>query len=288
MIRTFKHKILTFTPSGVLAQCGMTPVTGALYYSLFAEVSAIIESQVLVTAEKLNKILKETYQKDMSLIPEYSKFPAYFAVLKAALSHPRNTGVYWDNKGLIQAKFVDIDGLGDTNDLQRIQKAVHSGGTLMGWIGIYNAWLAGESKKYEEIVNARLAIMRAETSAPFWEVLELGNGDYAYPRNGPTRTLLTFKATYNREMKATYARILATVRSLAMRPSKLFVDYQFSTITYNNRMFSGHSWVARGGDTIFAISGTTTIDNLGYLRGKGFRLDAAGIVVKRWSGWLPR
>jgi len=288
MIRTFTHRIPTFHPVGVLAQLGVTPLSGVIYYQLLPEVTAIIETQAITTAERLNQYLKEAYRKDMAEIDEYSRFPAYFTVMDTALSQPRNIGFEWDSKGLIQAKFVDLDALGDIGDLQRIQKMVHPGGTLQGWIGIYNSWLAGTSKKYEEIVGARTSIMLAETKAPFWELIENGNGPAAYPRNGPKRTLLAFKVVYNREMKAAYLRTLSVVRALVARPSSLFAGYQATTVSYRGQLFAGHVWTSPTGTIVFAISGTTAIDRLGRLTGRGFILDVTGTVIRRWSGWLPR
>lgn len=213
----FKHTVRGFTINGILNQLGVTKIrayTSSMYIQSYSEVASIMEEQVLVAASRLNQLLKEAYTRDMGMIPEYSNFPDYINVMNVALSHPRNVGVYWDADGSIQAKFVDFDGLGDLGDLQRIQKTVHPGGTLEGWIRIYNSWLSGTSNKYEEIVGARLSIMLGETKAPFWELIEDGNGGYAYPRNRPMRTLTTFTATYNNEMRLAYLRVLSIARSL--------------------------------------------------------------------------
>lgn len=288
MIRVFTHNIIDFHPMGILNSLGITPLSGVAYYQLIPEVTAIIETQATTTAERLNKYLKEAYRKDMGNIGEYNRFPAYFAVMEAALSHSRNIGFEWDNKGVIQAKFVDLEALGDKGDLQRIQKTIHSGGTLQGWIGIYNAWVAGTSKKYEEIVGARIAIMFGETKAPFWELIELGNGPHAYPRNGPMKTLLAFKTVYRREMKAAYLRTLSIIRVLVLKPTSLLMGYAATTVNYGGQTFSGHMWTSLSGTSVFAISGKTAINNLGRLTGRGFILDAAGMVIRRWSGWLPR
>jgi hypothetical protein len=279
----FKHNIRNFNAAGILAQLGITPAQGVAYYQLSSKIEAIIETQVLTAAERLNQLLKETYARDMGLIPEYVHYPDYFTVMDVALSQSRNIGFYYDETGLIQAKFVDLDGLGDRGDLQRIQKIVHPGGTLAGWIGIYNAWLSGISRKYEEIVGARVSIMLSETKAPFWELIEGGNGEYAYPRNGPMRTLSTFVATYDSEMRAAYLRTLSVAKSLVST-----VSVQNEIISYDNKMFSGEIFYSQGGNNIFVISGTTTVDKLGRVAGKGFIIDSAGLVLRRWSGWLPK
>lgn len=286
---TFNHRIYTFTPEAILAQLGLTSASGAMYFSLIGEVRAIIEVQVLVAAERLNKELREAYRRDMSLIFEYSNFPDYIKVMDNALSHPRNIGVYRGKGGLIQAKFVDIEGLGDLGDLQRIQKLVYPlGGDLKGWIGIYKSWLAGLSNKYEEIVNARIAIMLTESKAPFWQLIEDGNGSDAYPTNPPMRTLLTFKPVYSREMKAAYLRTIGLAKGLIAKPSSLFLNYQTSSVIFRDKTYYGHAWVSRSGQTVFSISGTTAIDKLGRITGRGFILSRAGAVLRMWSGWLPR
>lgn len=283
----FKHKIFQFTPEGILSQLGLTPASGPLYYSFLTEVTSIIETQVQLSAERLNGLLKEAYRKDMSMISEYNMFPDYIKVMENALSQSRHTGTYRDEIGLVQAKFIDTDVLGDIGDLQRIQKTVHKGGSLLGWIRIYNSWLEGRSDEYEDIVNARIGMMLSESIAPFWRLVEDGNGSYAYPRNGPFRTLTAFNSTYIREMKAAYQRTLSAVRALVVRPTP-FIGYGIATVEYSNKTFAGYSWLSNKGTTIFAISGTTMVDRLGHLTGRGFVLDKTGGVLRKWAGWLPK
>jgi len=285
----FNHMIPTFTTVGVMAQAGITPlIHGALYYTLIPEVAAIIETQVLTTAQKLNKSLREVYRKDMYDIAEFALFPRYIQVMDLALTNPRNIGIEWDSKGVIQAKFVDTNALGDLGDLQRIQKMVHPGGTLSGWIGIYLAWRNGLSKKYETTVNQRLDIMTSEQIAPFWEIVENGNGPGAYPRVSPKRTLTNFKAVYRREMRATLARCVAAIRILAARPPVILKGYRADRVMYNKQTYFGHTWRSITGKSVFAISGTSGVDKMSRLTGRGFILDGVGNVLKKWSGWLPK
>lgn len=285
----FRHKIFGFTPVAMLATVGVTPQThGIIYQSLLLEVTAILETQVMVTAERLNFMLKEAYRKDMFDIEEYIIFSRYIDVMILALSSPFHTAVYVDARGLIQARFVDTDLLGNLGDLQRIQRMVYPAGSLRGWIGIYKSWLFGKSKKYEDTVNQRLDIMSSERIAPFWELIEYGNGYAAYPQNPPKRTLTNFRSVYNREMRAAYARSLSAIRIIALRPSPIFIGYKADTVTVGGKTYFGHRWKSITGKSIFAISGTTAIDKFGHLTGKGFMLDVAGVVLRRWSGWLPR
>ena len=282
----FRHHIVGFNAHGILFTIGITPAYGLSYQQLFPQVEGIIHTQVLTTAERLNQLLKDEYRKEMAFIFEYNNFPRYFDVIDTALSHPRNIGIYYDNKGSAQAKFVDLDGLGDLGDLQRIQKMVDPGGTLERWKGIYNSWLAGKSKKYEEIVNARIDIMLGEGIAPFWELIERGNGPAAYPRNGPFRTLTAFQSTYESEMRAAYVRTLSMVKPLV---SSSLAAYQgITTVSYNNMTFSGQTYTSNVGEHIFVISGTTTLDKIGRAAGRGFVLNNAGNVLRKWSGWLPK
>lgn len=285
----FQHKIFGFTPVAMLATVGVTMQThGVIYQSLLVEIAAIIETQVMVTAERLNSMLKDTYRKDMFDIGEYVRFSRYIDVMLHALSSPVHTGVYFDGRGLVQARFVDTGLLGNLSDLQRIQRMVYPAGSLRGWIGIYKAWLYGKSNKYENTVNQRLDIMSSERIAPFWELIEYGNGPAAYPQNPPKRTLTNFRSVYNKEMRAAYARTLAAIRIIALRPSPIFIGYQAETVTFKGNTYFGHTWKSITGKSVFAISGTTAIDKLGRLTGRGFMLDVAGVVLRRWGGWLPR
>jgi hypothetical protein len=286
-MKEFRHKILNFNPQGILTQLGVTPLDGASYFTLLPQVTTLIEAEALIVAGRLNKQLRESYKKDMLDIGEFRRYPAYLEVMDKALSHSRNKGFYWDEHGTIQVKFVDTDGLGDLSDLQAIQKMVHPGGTLEGWIVIYNNWLNGRSKTYEETVDARLRIMSSMIKAPFWEIIELGNGYYAYPRVEGKGTLHAFEAVYEVEMKAFYSRILLLARGLITKSSLLFEKYQVITVVFRNQLFPGHSWIAHSGKIMFSIAGEEGIDALGHPIGRGFILDEDGTVIKEWHGWLP-
>jgi hypothetical protein len=282
----FKHKILTFNPVGILTTLGITPITYPIrYYILVAEALKIIETQVRLTALKLNFMLKEAYQKDMYDIAEYRRFPRYIEVMQRALSNPKHVGLYWDNKNVVQAKFVDTDLLGSLKDLQQVQKMVHPGGTLEGWIGIYNAWLSGRSNLYAEIVNQRLDIMEAYNIAPFWELIERENIG-GYPTNIGQHTLQSFAVIYNREMVDAYLKCLSMLRLLMLAPTT-FRAFEAATVVHQDKRYFGYKWITPTGRTMFVTGGTERLV-AGRLAGRGFILSLFGNVVKRWSGWLPR
>jgi len=290
MIIEFDHSVHNFNPDGVLLAAGADPV-GSMYYYLIREVTSIIETRALIVAERLNGFLKQAYFQDMMSISEYARYPYYYDVMEHALSQKHHIGYYWDKIGKIQAKFVDVPALGDTNDLIDIQKLVHPGGTLEGWKIIYNAWrglLIGNEKKYEQIVDSRLALMRGAGIAPFCEIIENGNGHNAYPHHHPRRTLTNFAPTYDMQMKATFLSVVSDVRALLAKPTSLFADYRIDSVVHNEKTNIGYSWTSTKGQTIFSISGTTKIDGLGRLTGRGFILDSSGVVLKKWGGFLPR
>jgi len=290
MIVEFDHSVLNFNPDGVLLAAGADPV-GPMYSYMYNEVRSIIETRALITATRVNSLLKKAYFEDMMSISEYARYPEYYSVMEYALSQPHHFGFYWDKVGKIQAKFVDVPALGNTNDLIDIQKIVHPGGTLDGWKIIYNAWLGlliGDDKKYEQIVDARLALMRGAGIAPFCEIIEDGNGHNAYPHHHPRRTLTKFVSVYDDQMKIAFFSVVSDVRALLARPTSLFADYRITSVTHENKAYTGYGWSSMKGQTIFSISGTTRLDNLGRITGRGFILDNAGVVLKKWSGFLPR
>lgn len=286
----FTHRIFNFNPVGILATLGVTLYRYPFrYQALVSETLFVIETQVKVAALKLNLLVQEEYRKDMLDIEEYVRFPEYFSVMEQALSNPVHTGVYWDNKNVVQARFIDTEKLGDVGDLQAIQKLVYPlGGTLEGWVGLYIAWLKGRSSIYAETVRHRLDLMRSFGVAPFWELIEFGNQQYpAYPRNGPKRTLSDFKNTYNREMLVAYNKVLIFVRQLIEASDLVFRSFEVSTVTYLDQPQFGYSWKSRSGRNVFALAGTERVVNK-RLVARGFILGSAGNVIKRWSGWLPK
>ena len=283
----FRHRILNFNPVGVLLSLGVTPYTHPLiYYELVAEVYKIIEIQVGVSGVKLNVMLKEAYRKDMYDIGEYSRFPEYIDVMNYALSEPKHMGVYWDKKNNVQAKFVDVTLLGDTADLQAIQKMVHPGGTLQGWVGVYNAWLAGTSKLYEDIIGRRLGIMLTFQMFPLWEIIEYGSGPYAYPKNPPKRTLRHFQDVYNKEMRDAYIRCITATRLLMLQPRITFREFEATTVKAGEQRFFGYKWLSKSGRTVFVIAGTEKLVG-NRLVARGFFLHRlTGGVIRKWSGFL--
>lgn len=287
----FSHRILNFNVVGVLAAIGVTPRTYPLrYYALLPEVHKIIELQVRVSAEKLNSLVKVAYNKDMHDIDEYMRFPGYMEVMQEALSNPVHIGAYWDNKNVVQAKFIDTDELGDIGDLQAIQHLAFPGsGDLGRWRGIYIAWRQGRDDTYADTVGRRLDLMRSFGVAPFWRLIEEGNQQYpAYPINGPKRTLNDFKNTYNTEMLAAYSRVINLVRTLLIAPDVNFRDFANAMIEDEGTPKFGYKWTSKSGKSVFAIAGTEKLDATGRLVARGFQLGPTGLITKRWRGWLPR
>jgi len=286
----FTHRIFNFNPVGVLSALGITPLTYPFrYQALIGEVYYIIETQVKVVAQKLNFKVREAYRKDMLDIEEYTRFPEYFSVMEQALKNPSHVGVYWDNKNVIQARFIDTRELGDIGDLQAIQQLVYPmRGSLARWKGLYIAWLERRSKKYAETVGRRLNLMKSFGMAPFWELIEFGNQQYpAYPQNGPKRTLTNFKGVYSREMSVAYSKVLGVVRQLVGMPNLMFRNFEAATVMHLNQPQFGYTWKSRMGKNVFALAGTERIVS-GRFAARGFILNPAGIVLRKWSGWLPR
>lgn len=286
----FTHRVLNFNPVGVLFALGVTPKTYPFrYQALLSETFYVIETQVQVTAQKLNFLVKEAYRKDMFDIEEYVSFPGYISVMEQALNNPAHIGVYWDDKNVAQARFINTEKLGDIGDLQAIQQLVYPlRGSLDRWMGLYIAWLQGRSNKYAETVGRRLDLMKTFGIAPFWELIEYGNQQYpAYPTNGPKRTLSNFKGTYNQEMTIAYQRVIGAVRQLIGAPDLLFRGFASAMVMYLNQPQFGYTWTSRMGKNVFALAGTERLVG-NRLVAKGFILDTAGSVVRKWSGWLPR
>lgn len=290
MVFRFTHRVFSFNPVGVLTALGITPQTYPFRYQvLISEVYYVIETQVKVAAQKLNFLIKEAYRKDMSDIEEYVRFPEYISVMQQALNNPAHIDAYWDGKNVIQARFIDTDRLGDVGDLQAIQQLVYPlRGSLDRWKGLYIAWREGRSNKYAETVGRRCGLMKSFGIAPFWELIEFGNQQYpAYPQNPPKRTLSNFRGTYNREMTIAYNKVLGLVRQLVGAPDLIFRNFDSATVMHQNQPQFGYTWKSRMGKNVFATAGTERLVG-NRLVARGFILDPRGMVVRRWSGWLPR
>ncbi len=284
----FKHRIMDFNPIGLLNRMGVNSITYPFRYRFFVgEAAIIIETRVRLSAVFLNKLLQTEFEKDMYLIAEYAKFTRYMSTLKLALSNPKHVGVYWDKKNNVQARFVNTDLLGDLNDLSEIQKMVHPGGTLAHWISIYNAWLAGRNNLYATIINKRLDIMESQSMAPFWELIDDGNDRYnAWPKHRAQHTLKSFRFVYNREMLTAYFECMRLIE-LIIFAGRGFRTLTASTVEKDNVVYPGYEWTSRSGRKIFVISGSEKLVGGKYV-GKGFFLSPKGLILKRWSGWLPR
>lgn len=286
----FTHRVFNFNPVGILLALGVTPKTHPFRFQAFiSEVFYVIETQVKVSALRLNYLLKGAYRKDMLDIEEYIRFPEYLSVMEQALNNPVHTGIYWDSKNVVQARFIDTSKLGDIGDLQAIQHLVYPmRGSLDKWRGLYISWLEGRSNAYAETVGRRLSLMRSFGIAPFWELIEYGNQQYsAYPTNGPKRTLSNFKNIYNREMINAYQRVISTVRQMMGVPNLVFREFDQAMVMYLDKPQFGYSWKSRLGKNVFAIAGTERLVGT-RLTARGFLLSPAGLVVRRWGGWLPK
>jgi len=286
----FRHRILNFNPVGVLLALGITPATYPFrYYGLITSAYNIIGTQVELSALKLNKLLITLLGDDMLHIGEYARFPRYITVMSNVLSRPEHVGTYWDNKNVIQAKFIDLQRVGDVGDLQAVQQLVYPlGGSLEGWRGLYVAWMSGRSDTYATTVNRRLDIMESEGIAPFIELVVDGNQQYpAYPHNGPMRTFDKINTVYNQEMLLAYASVLRLVQSLALAPDPSFRSFGTASVVYNDQTYFGFSWKSRVGKNVFALAGTEKLVGNRFVA-RGFILSPSGGVLNKWSGWLPR
>jgi hypothetical protein len=284
----YNHGITNFTAVGILRACGVTKVSNPdIYVGLLAQTQIVMQNQVLVTAQQLNEALIEKYKQDMGMMDEYRDFPRYMQVMKVALSSPQHIGIYYTFGGVIQAKFVDVKALGDESDLQEIQQAAYPyRGTLNNWIGLHEAWKAGESTAIENTIDTRINMMLSAGIAPFWHLVEIGNGRNAWPRNEGAHTLIDFKPVYIREMTKTYARIVALIKLIATAGTTIR-PMESGMVSFNGQTFFGSSWKSASGTTVFAINGTERL-LAGKLVARGFLLSPSGMVLKGWSGWLPR
>ena len=284
----FNYNDRQLSPTGIL-NAALIPV-GPVYYTMIVEVTELLNISLRTLASSLNNQIKDLYVSAMDTMYEYSNFPRYKDIFVSAMNNPAHLGVTVNERGIYQAKFIDTDVLGDLGDLIDIQKAVYpGGGSLFGWIGLYNDWLQGKNTKYADTVNARLDMMSSFKSAPFWELIEVGNFMFdAYPRNRPANILAGFKAIYRKEMNALWVRTVALVGALYKRQlNTRFIGMEDAAVIDNNKMFAGKSWKSLKGNTIF-VSGDSVRITAGKVVGCGFVLDKFGTVIRRWGGWLPR
>jgi hypothetical protein len=284
----YDHHILNFNAAGVLAACGVTGASTTVYLDLLIQANNIIYNQVIVAAQKLNYMLKDVYRRDMMEIDEYRDFPRYISVMDFALEKPGHVGVFYDTKGVVQAKCVDVKLLGDLWDLQDIQNAAYPiRGSLSGWKTLYMKWQRGESVAYETTVDKRLDMMLDVQIAPFWQLIEEGNDTLnAWPQNRKAQTLLGFSHTYDREMTIAFSKVVQLMRIIATEQITL-QQFDAAIANFNNQTYFGSSWTSKSGKSIFVINGSEKLVN-GRLVAKGFFLGTNGAVLKRWSGWLPR
>ncbi len=283
----FKHSVSNFSVAGVLMAAGMNPRNPAYAY-LQSRTLIVIEEQVHLSALRLNTMLQDQYRKDMSDIEEYQALPDYITTMTLALSSPDQVGVYW-KKGVAQVKFVDTDKLGDLSDLQQIQQEAYpTRGTLAQWTNLYNAWLRGTDTRIRETLLKRISMMQSRTIAPFWQLVEFGNLEYpAYPQNGPKGTLESFKPFVSREMRRAFNESVRLVSLMVMAQGLQFPNLETTYMTAENKEVFGYKWVSQSGKNVFAMAGTEKIIG-GRLSAKGFILSAEGLILRKWTGWLPR
>jgi hypothetical protein len=287
MIGNYRHSIITFNERGVLAAVGIQ-ASNPNYLNLYEEVTGIIEAQLMVSARTLNELLTEEYVAAMGTLPEYTRLPSYSTVLAEAMANPRHQAVY-NYGGVYQVKFVDFGILGDEKDAQEIQLAAYSNageGNISGWIRLYHEWLNGTNNSIGTTLEIRASLMLEAGNAPFVTFIENGNGDAAYPTNGPCDVYRNFRPTYLTEMQDAYERVIATTETLTASESQSFPDMYTATAEVNGQSISGMSWTAKSGNTVLLTS--TSTDASGKITGQGYLLNSEGDVISRWGGWLPQ
>jgi len=281
----FTHNISLFYPEAILNYYGVTP-SHPYYTVLITRVTAIIEAEVLKTAHRLNKLLKEFYRQDLMDIDEYRILPGYWMALESSLSSPSHIGVVWGKK-VVQAKFVDTNILGGLKDLQSIQHQAYPKGTgnLGAWKSLYNRWLRGEDDSISKTLEKRIAIMLSSGSAPFAELIETGNDMYpAYPQHMGKHTLEHFKPIYRREMRTAYHKVVSLVRSLIP-----IANIGLTSVVINDKVERGYIWKSGKGNIIFISRNSIRLSKIGRVIGSGFILSQEGQILKRLSNvFLPR
>jgi len=88
-------------------------------------------------------------------------------------------------------------------------------------------------------------------------------------------------------MVVAYNRVLGTVRQLMGAPHLIFRNFQSATVMHLNQPQFGYTWKSGMGRNIFALAGTERLIGNRFVA-RGFILDPSGVVLRKWSGWLPR
>jgi len=287
------HSIVAFNPPGVIAAAGLvvSPLNIAF---MLGEVSTIIYQQLKISAFTLNEQLKEEFLKAMYDIHEYSNSPIYMEVLESAFARNGHTGVYIDESGLYQAKYIDLRLLGDLADLQRIQNRVRDyAGTLEGFTGMYIAFLQGRDKNdtYSRLTDAKCSLMIDEEIAPFWELIEWGNSQPVVGFQSK-HLLRSFGHTYKKEMLRAFERSVVLARLLALINVTIgFAQTEAAVMTIDDRRHLGYQWKSKKGNMVFVIAGSEKVVKFGsmnVLMGRGAIFDRLGNLIRRFTGRIPK
>jgi len=286
------------TPATVLAAAGIFPGQPQyLYLETFAMVA--IQQNVELVAVSLNRIVRDRFRRAMMGIWEYQNYPAYMDRLDTALSDPRHTRAEYLG-GRIQAVFIDTDILGDLQDVLAAQAyAYPKRGTLQAWTGFYMAFVEGKKgnpryqtqrRQYENTIDKRLSYMASHgNSAPFWMFIDEGNYVFrGFPRNNAMNVIDGMKLTYKRMMREAFMKAAATMRVYAAAtPRYIFGAYPALEVNFEGKIYKGYSWTAKSGARFFVIEGTQKVV-AGQPWGRGFILNNAGKILRKWGGWLPK
>jgi len=286
---SYRHG-LPFSPFLILQALKIKPFYPG--YSLYFSQAYIIMQEVLMrTAIQLNKQLKADYVRFMSGMFEYMNFPDYMNVITEALSNPEHVKVVINRRGIWQAQFVDVKLLGGIEDLRAAQQhAWPERGTLKDWTGLYKGFLARDQTsvaKYTNTIRERLSYMRARKIAPFWGIIEDGNEKTGFPENPPIQIIQTMmRLNYKAAMRRAFLECFGLISKLLSISIAFLARITVGDVYFRGQTYPGYYWTSNAGNLMFVRAGTEKIIGKN-LFATGFRLDATGKVISRWSGWIP-
>lgn len=284
-----QHRNYAFTVEGVMraAFLSLPPAVArnlmVSYDAFRGQALSIIVHQVSIASERLNIMLRAKLGVAIQSTHEYGGNNMYSRVLDHALSTDAHRGLYFDNRGLVQARYINLAALGDLGDLQRVNhEAYKRVGTFQGWVGLYIAHLKGRKSPYSNMVNSKCGILYSEGIAPFWDHIEFGRE--SFPPIEGTSTIFNFKRTYFRVMRRTFiscVAMLASSFSFAFAFTKTRVDMMI----YEGKTYLGYSWTSKQGNRVFVIGNSEKIRG-SVMTGRGFVTDKGGGVTK-YVGRIP-
>lgn len=282
-------------PGKILASLGILR-NDPRYSWLSQQATIIIHNQLIAAATELNVDLQDEFSMAISTIEEYIQFGEYEKVMRSCLSNPGHIGTFLAN-GVWQAQFINYNITGGIKELVDIHKEVQGskyiGGMpgIMGWKKFYQSWVDTRNPEYAKVISAKLSVMIAKNCAPFLETVNDGNQQYGIsPCNGPYSVLTTFESKYSKKMKESYQICFSIIESLVTRTSIAYGMgiYNIETVVIDGKLVTGYEWISRQQNRLFVIPGSLGFDSTGRPTAKGFFLDNAGNVIRKFEGWLPK